>query len=88
MKNFKTVTKTVTENVPTEIVCDRCGKIYKAMQDDFFSLDHQFGYGSKRDGDVIHADLCEHCLFEMLDEHNVKYQIINNEDISEYDGAI
>ena len=46
-------------------ICNICGDKLEVY--DGFSLSHQFGYGSKRDGDTINLDLCSKCLDKIVD---------------------
>ena len=46
--------------------CNMCGKEFDVYDD--FSFYHEFGYGSKRDGDEICLDLCNNCLDKWVDE--------------------
>ncbi|RUO37771.1 hypothetical protein CWE13_07450 [Aliidiomarina shirensis] len=72
-------TAEVAKETTVDIVCDICGKsvvpdAYRALQNnlsefqDFAVLHASFGYGSSRDGEKVHFDLCEAC-FETLAEY-------------------
>lgn len=48
--------------------CTMCGK----QMDEFdlqehFGFDYSVGYGSKHDGEILHADLCCNCFDTLLD---------------------
>jgi hypothetical protein len=53
-----------------EIICDKCGKILKpnelGMMPDFFSVEKQWTYPSKYDGEIHCFDLCEECYSELF----------------------
>jgi hypothetical protein len=75
----QTRTKTIQEEI---VVCDRCGR---EMVPDGSDCEHQeriairfrAGYGSVfGDGNLVEADLCQHCLQEVLG----KYLRITEED--------
>ena len=85
MKIFKK--KEVTRKVITAIVCDRCGKSYKAEEEEynedileiqeFLHIDFVGGYNSVF-GDMNHvkADICQHCLKPLIES----FARINSED--------
>jgi len=76
MKNFISKQQTIEE--VKEIVCDRCSTVmdYQDLSGNYVaSFKHNFGYPSKYDNDEISFDLCEKCLFEMLEAAGVNYTI-------------
>lgn len=71
MQHTRTRTKTVTV-VETVVTCDRCGR---EMLPNDLDCEHQerlavgfrAGYGSVfGDGSLVEADLCQHCVKEVL----------------------
>ncbi|MGM7448494.1 UNVERIFIED_ORG: hypothetical protein DFO82_2666 [Idiomarina abyssalis] len=72
-------TAKMSVEVVTDIVCDKCGEslvpeIQKDYQEnlndfaDFGVLKASFGYGSGRDGESFHFDLCEICFMELVNK--------------------
>jgi hypothetical protein len=64
-------TRAIEEQVPSECVCDRCGK--KITTDDVGEWEEKHlirvtgGYGSVfGDGEQIECDLCQACLHELI----------------------
>ncbi len=65
---YKTIKS--TEEVIKSIKCDKCGHLTKdklEMQE-FYHFNFYASYGAKyfSDNDLILADICEKCLFEMI----------------------
>ena len=59
-----------------KVKCTMCGgKINKYLVKGF---EYQFGYGSKRDGDIFKVELCPNCLDKCIDfvVDNSKYNPI------------
>ena len=97
MITYKEVETTTITKELDKTFCDGCNKEQDTLNDDFFTLNHQFGYGSPKDGEILEANICEECLFLMLDEAKINYRteaadmgcyVDISEDLSEYDGAI
>lgn len=52
----------------SKVTCNMCGReIYMWDEDNGFSIDTRFGYGSKRDGEKIQLDLCCNCMDKVAD---------------------
>lgn len=71
MIETQTLTETVTKNVVTAIVCDRCKKRIDSDDVMQFQEVQQFrfmgGYGSKfGDGNRFACDLCDECCVKMF----------------------
>lgn len=70
MKVTRETTKQVIETVA--IVCDRCRKEYSFESDgfeiqEFYPIAFTGGYGSVfEDGTIVEADICQHCLKELI----------------------
>lgn len=51
------------------VVCNKCGKELKVengrLRDECVSVNHFFGYFSRKDGVRQHFDLCEDCFDEL-----------------------
>ena len=83
----------ITQKVPSKMVCDRCGLETSDRygggvgvgEIDMIEIRHEYGYGSKKDGEYIEFDLCEKCLDETINEMNIKVREYKN-DLSENDG--
>jgi len=72
----KVVEKIVSVEEIGEIICDKCGakeNIQDCNGTYIASFHHRFGFLSKRDMGSISFDLCEECLFNMLNEFKVQY---------------
>lgn len=52
----------------TKKKCDFCGTL---IQYDSISIDHTFGYGSKRDGSRMSIDICEECVVSVFGDRLV-----------------
>jgi len=65
--------------IPTKIMCDKCEDIIDVLDfdEEAVHFEHTFGFGSKNDGTLIRFDLCESCLFDLLDNGNVNYELID-----------
>lgn len=73
---MRKVEKVQTEvEVVKEILCDLCGNSTRILRDDSFGID-QFsfatisfdgGYGSQHDMSRVRLEICETCLFKMVD---------------------
>jgi len=48
--------------------CNYCGKELNKIEATCNSFKHEFGYGSKRDGDVISFMLCDDCYDKLTDK--------------------
>ena len=60
------------------IKCDCCGDKVKSKDcesKDFITIKHHFGYGSYYDTMKLDVDLCEECLFDMLNDNDVDYRL-------------
>jgi hypothetical protein len=75
MRKFQIIKEEVTKRVPSDVVCNKCGKSKELEGDDFNrefgaskfqSINISFGYGSAHDGDDWKFDLCEECLEEFV----------------------
>lgn len=57
------------------VVCNRCGKELKVengqLKEECVSVNHFYGYFSRKDGVTQHFDLCEDCLDELTAEFEV-----------------
>ena len=77
MREYKTETKEIKELSGLE--CDKCGAkeiIYELGTSYVAEFTHRFGYGSEHDQKKLDFDLCDKCLFELLNENEVKYRLI------------
>ena len=58
------------ENRLKRIICNCCGRELKMekgyLKEECISVDHTFGYFSRRDGSRQHFDLCEDCYEKWL----------------------
>ena len=68
--------ETITREVETAVICDRCGRVATPKVKDivefqeFVSLYVSGGYGSVfGDGSQLVCDLCQHCVKELLGEY-------------------
>ena len=67
MRRMKTERRDV--EVLDAIWCDMCGTEiidYANCGHNFARLYATWGYGSRRDGDEIDFDLCEHCVYDRI----------------------
>ncbi len=87
----------VTRKETDKLTCDRCNRtdiIYSGEkmgsgEVHVSQFSSSFGYGSDLDQRTIYVDLCDDCLFSILDFDNIKYWITpDDSEDSEYDGAI
>ena len=87
----------VTRKETSTVSCDRCNRtdiIYSGEkmgsgEVHVSQFSSSFGYGSDLDQRTIYVDLCDDCLFSMLDFDKIKYRITpDDSEDSEYDGAI
>lgn len=67
------VVKKIDTEVISDVTCDLCGKSTRILDEDFASypfshgsLTFVGGYGSGHDMTRIELDLCESCLFEIV----------------------
>jgi ribosomal protein S27E len=80
MRNYKVVKRGVEDSKLESITCDICGKTYDVNNcediyeiQEFHNIYFNGGYGSVfGDGDRIECDICQNCLFKMIDG---KYRI-------------
>ena len=57
----------VTKDVLDKLICSRCGKEDEGvMHSDITSFNVFVRYGSRYDGDIYSADLCDNCLEEVI----------------------
>lgn len=74
------------------VTCNKCGNIIgrvnhenkngKASQCfEVVNVRHQFGYFSKRDGEIHEFDLCEECYLKIIEEFQIKPTI---NEVTEY----
>ena len=72
MRTYQTVTK--RQNILQSIVCDRCKEEYLVDVDytevgEFLYIDFTGGYGSVfGDMNSVQADICQHCLKELIND--------------------
>ncbi len=86
MKITKDIT-TIRKEVET-LRCDRCkktdiiysGKEMGAGEIHVSQFKSSFGYGSDLDQKTINFDLCDDCLFAMLDFAKIEYRITPDDD--------
>lgn len=61
------------------IVCNKCGKTLKItkgmVQEGVFCAEYQWGYFSKKDGEIHTFDLCEQCYDEMISGFEIQPKI-------------
>lgn len=75
MDGLKTATRVI--DVLDEVVCNKCGQNYVAMELEEWMLDFMkkfkidFGYGSEHDGATWRFDLCENCLIEFTNSFKI-----------------
>lgn len=51
------------------IICNMCGKVFDIWdKQEGLSIEHQLGYGTKYDGDLLQLDLCCDCMDEIIDK--------------------
>lgn len=51
------------------IICDICGKRFNDLDEEIgLIIDRYMGYGSKRDGEHVHIDICANCFDKLLDD--------------------
>jgi hypothetical protein len=64
--------------------CDRCGKVIELTPEQiedgaFWSVNlGRPGYSSKMDGSDINWDVCDECMFEIINEFKHKDRILNS----------
>mgnify|MGYP007130874733 CR=1 FL=1 len=80
MKITETVTETKEEIVVIKVVCNKCGKEINVIdnmfsEDEMYDFSVQFGFYSKKDGEVWNFDLCEDCLVELANTFKHKPDI-------------
>lgn len=80
MKEYQTVK--IDKEELKKVTCDICGYIedrdpknWLLYDRDMISIDHDFCYGSSRDGSNLKVDICEDCLFEIIAEKNINHQL-------------
>ena len=65
-----------------ELKCNKCGKniIVKngIVQEGVFSIDYNWGYFSRRDGEIDSFDLCEECYNKITKEYVIPVEITEN----------
>ena len=71
MIKYKTKLKEVEIKELEGIVCDKCGKTFGTDNDyelqEFHHIDFEGGFGSIfGDGNIVKADICQHCLYEII----------------------
>jgi hypothetical protein len=49
-----------------KIFCDKCEE--QIRKESVVKIQHTFGYGSPRDGDMIEIELCEDCFQDIINE--------------------
>lgn len=81
MRIYKEVTAVTKQK--TKLICDKCLaeediKEFK-VQPYIAEFSHSFGFGSKNDLSLLEFDLCEDCLFEILEKNNINYKLKNND---------
>ena len=63
----------------TKVFCNCCGKEMNVeneiVKEGIFSIKYQFGYFSKKDGQVHEFDMCEECYDKMIAEFKLQCQI-------------
>lgn len=59
--------KKIRINVVSNIICDHC-KSEIEHPSDAISINHTFGFQSKRDMDKISLDFCEDCFEDLIGE--------------------
>ena len=77
IKYKKELKEVQTEEI---IICDRCGledKVWSPMSD-MLEIRHHFGYGSRRDGAYIEADICEKCFDEIVKSFHINVREYEN----------
>lgn len=51
------------------IKCDMCGKKFDDWDEESsLTIDRCMGYGSRRDGEHVHIDICANCFDKLLDD--------------------
>lgn len=62
--------------------CNKCGKEVKVengiVKEGVFSVEYNWGYFSKRDGEKHIFDLCEKCYEKMVEELAIKIDVKEN----------
>lgn len=70
MKTIQIETKTTTEEKITSITCNCCGKVVEGETVDYDSditeFHISFGYGSSRDTETHHFDICDVCYNDWI----------------------
>lgn len=59
----------VEQEIPVEIVCDRCGRAARydsGAADEYLRYSDVGGYHSRKDGFRKEIDLCEDCVYDVL----------------------
>lgn len=70
---------TVIEEDMVSITCDRCGKVDVVPYfSDIQSHSISFGYGSKRDTEVHHMEICDDCYDEIIADFKTPPRIDEN----------
>ena len=63
MINYKY--ETVKKEVIDTVICNKCGKsTWNSCNFEYMNCMNQWGYGSKQDGDLEMAQICEKCWDE------------------------
>lgn len=61
--------KQVTAEMITDVICDFCGKSCKGVYDfEYATIDYNWGYGSKFDGDTGSYHMCDECFKKLKGE--------------------
>lgn len=60
------------DNSLKTVICNKCGKILKSENDiikeGLFKVRYQWGYFSRKDGQIHDFDLCEECYDEIVSQ--------------------
>ena len=69
----------VTKDVIKSITCDKCQTTSTDLGN-FIQVNHDFGYGSDHDTENLSFDLCEKCIFDILNGESVSYRLTDSLD--------
>jgi len=75
-----TISKKTELEVLQDVICDSCGKSCKNSTNfEYMTLKNYWGYGSKKDGEMWEAHVCEKCVdekFQFIKFRKEDYNVI------------
>ncbi len=69
-------------DMETVFTCYKCGETYKWKKNDYLTINQchhinmgVLGYGSKLDSCLVEFDICDNCLYDIIDSFLLKHEI-------------